>query len=157
MRSIPIADSSAVAHARREVAALATARGFDADDVGRAALVTTEMCGNLLKHAGGGELLVQSIDSQPSGIELLALDKGPGMADVAVCLRDGYSTGGSPGTGLGAIERLSQSFDIYSQPGRGTVVFARLSPRQSARPRVTADALGRGRGGRAEAGRNRMR
>ena len=95
------------------------------------------MCGNLMKHAGGGELLVQSIDSPASGIELLALDKGPGMADVAVCLRDGYSTGGSPGTGLGAIERLSQSFDIYSQPGRGTVVFARLSPRQSARPRVT--------------------
>jgi len=138
---ISIADPSGVAHARREVAALAARSGFDADDSARAALVATELCSNLLKHAGGGELIAQCIETRPASVELVALDRGPGMFDVAKCLRDGYSTGGSPGTGLGAIERLSQTFDIYSQPERGTVVLARLAPRGSARRQPLAGAL----------------
>src|SRR5262249_31236371 len=62
-------------------------------------------------------------------IGLIGLDKGPGIPDLAKCLRDGFSTGGSPGTGLGAIGRMSQLFDVYSQPGRGTAVVAQLWPR----------------------------
>ena len=62
------------------------------------------------------------------GLELLGLDKGPGMQDVGKCLRDGYSTSGSPGTGLGAMERLSQRFEIYSRPGNGAAVLAQLWP-----------------------------
>jgi hypothetical protein len=59
-------------------------------------------------------------------LELLALDRGPGMHDVEVCMRDGYSTGGTPGTGLGAVRRLADQFDIYSRAGEGTVVLARF-------------------------------
>jgi hypothetical protein len=60
---------------------------------------------------------------------LLALDAGQGMLDWARCVKDGYSTAGSPGTGLGAIMRASSVVDVYSQPGRGTGVFARVADR----------------------------
>jgi hypothetical protein len=60
------------------------------------------------------------------GLEVLALDLGPGMADVGRCLADGYSTAGSRGVGLGAMARLSALFDIHSRPGEGTAVLARL-------------------------------
>jgi anti-sigma regulatory factor (Ser/Thr protein kinase) len=129
MQQFPIGDPSAVAPARRGVNTLAAELGFDAEDAGRAALVATEIGTNLVKHAGGGELIAQQISRAGRvGLELLGLDKGPGIDDVAKCLRDGYSTGGSPGTGLGAMERLSQRFEIYSRPGHGVAVLAQLWP-----------------------------
>jgi anti-sigma regulatory factor (Ser/Thr protein kinase) len=129
MQQFPIGDSSEVAPARRGVSALATRLGFNVEDAGRASLVATEIGTNLIKHGGGGELLAKTITSGArTGIELLGLDKGPGIDDLSKCLRDGYSTGGSPGTGLGAIERISQHFDIYSRPGHGTAVLAQLWP-----------------------------
>src|SRR5262249_34391665 len=82
-----------------------------------------------VKHGGGGELIAQQITSGGRmGLELLGLDKGAGIADVARCLRDGYSTSGSPGTGLGAMERISPLFEIYSRPDQGTAVLAQLWP-----------------------------
>jgi anti-sigma regulatory factor (Ser/Thr protein kinase) len=127
MQSLVVTESSEAAQARRAVAALAGRQGLDEADAGRAALVATEICTNMVKHAGGGELIAQPLERGDSrGVGLIGLDKGPGIADVAKCLRDGFSTGGSPGTGLGAIKRMSQLFDIYSQPGRGTVVVAQL-------------------------------
>ncbi|HEY0682548.1 MAG TPA: ATP-binding SpoIIE family protein phosphatase [Steroidobacter sp.] len=129
MQQFLIGDSSEVAPARRGINTLAAALGFDSEDAGRAALVATEIGTNLVKHGGGGELIAQEISHDGrTGLELLGLDKGPGIADVAKCLRDGYSTSGSPGTGLGAIERISQLFEIYSRPGRGTAVLAQLWP-----------------------------
>jgi hypothetical protein len=87
----------------------------------------TEAATNLLKHAGGGELIVQGLEhGRVGGVEILALDRGPGMTDVGRCLADGYSTAGSRGVGLGAMARLSAVFDIHSQPGVGTAVLARL-------------------------------
>jgi hypothetical protein len=80
-----------------------------------------------LKHAGEGLIAINEfVDADGSGIELLALDKGPGIADVARCLVDGFSTAGSPGTGLGAVTRVSDSYAIYSRSGIGTVVMARF-------------------------------
>jgi hypothetical protein len=70
-------------------------------------------------------------DRHGGGVELLGLDKGPGIADLGKCLQDGYSTGGSPGTGLGAISRLAQKFEIYSRPGQGTALLARLQRKES--------------------------
>lgn len=129
MQLFSIGDPSEVAPARRGISLLAGNLGFDTEDAGRAALVATEIGTNLIKHGGGGELIAQQIVSgSRRGLELLGLDKGAGMADVARCLRDGYSTGGSPGTGLGAIERMSQVFEIYSRPEQGTAVLAQLWP-----------------------------
>ena len=96
---------------------------------GKAALVVTEAASNLLKHAGGGELIVQGLDYEPrpGGLEILALDSGRGMSDVGRCLADGYSTAGSPGTGLGAISRLADCVrDLFqSRHGDGPVGSAR--------------------------------
>jgi anti-sigma regulatory factor (Ser/Thr protein kinase) len=122
--SFLISDSSGVSQARRGATEIAIESGFAEEDAGRAALVATEMSTNMLKHAEGGELIV-SRSRDGVALELLALDKGPGM-DAGKCLKDGYSTAGSPGTGLGAIERMSQEFDVYSHPGGGAAVFARL-------------------------------
>jgi hypothetical protein len=92
------------------------------------ALVATELGNNLVRHAQKGRLLVGTVqpDAGAPAVELLAVDEGPGMTDVAACLRDGFSTGSTPGTGLGAVRRLADEFDLFSVPGRGTVVFARV-------------------------------
>jgi hypothetical protein len=86
------------------------------------------MATNLVKHAGGGALLARAT---ADGLELLAVDRGAGMADPQECLRDGFSTAGSAGTGMGAIKRLADEFDLYSMPGAGTVVMGRLRNRQT--------------------------
>ncbi len=96
---------------------------------GRVALVATELGTNLIKHGRGGELLVGAYqDNEGSGIELIALDRGPGIGNLEECLRDGYSSAGTAGNGLGAVIRQSHLFDIASWPGAGTGVLARLQP-----------------------------
>lgn len=114
--------------ARRTANELASDFRFSATDAGRLALVVTEAAKNLAAHAaGGGELVVQMHTCEShTWAEVYALDKGPGMENVDRCLRDGYSTAGTPGTGLGAIQRVSDVLDIYSVPGSGTVLYARV-------------------------------
>lgn len=114
-------DESQVGHARRVVQKLAQAGGFDQNDAGRAALVATELTSNLLKHAGRGELHVRAL---PRGIELVAIDRGPGF-NLQDCITDGFSTGGTNGIGMGAVDRQSDVFDVYTDP-RGAVLLARL-------------------------------
>lgn len=127
MRAVTVQDESQVAEARRAAVALASECGFNEEDAGRVAIVATELATNLVKHGGGGELLLGTYEDRTgAGVECLALDKGPGMADVAASLRDGHSTAGSAGTGLGAIGRGSHVFDIYSRPGSGTAILVRL-------------------------------
>jgi anti-sigma regulatory factor (Ser/Thr protein kinase) len=135
--SFAIAEPSQPGHVRRAAMNLAVSLGFDVEEVGRAALVVTELGSNLLKHAGGGEVLLRSLDDgDRRGLEVLALDRGPGIANVTESLRDGASTAGTAGTGLGAVRRLSSCFDIYSLMGVGTAVLAQLwvdtKPRLSA-------------------------
>lgn len=131
-----VADPSQVGEARRAAVALAGTLGLDETRVGRVALVATELGNNLVRHAGRGRLLIGAAWS-PAGpaLDLISVDQGPGM-DVARCLHDGYSTGGTPGTGFGAVRRLSDSFSAYSAPQRGAVVLSRIgsvpSPRAGA-------------------------
>lgn len=99
-----------------------------------AAIVATELSANMLRHAGGGELLIRAIDDDTfRGIELLAIDRGRGMRDVGQSLKDGHSTRGTAGTGLGAARRLSDEFDVHSEPERGTVVLSRVGITQKTR------------------------
>lgn len=129
-RAVPIEDDSQIGQARRAAQALATELGFNETDAGRAALVATELCTNLLKHAHHGALHIRRIPGRNgSGIELIAVDRGPGF-DPAQCLADGFSTGGTQGTGLGALSRQTQVFDIHSD-SRGSVVLAQLYPRHA--------------------------
>jgi len=130
---LQVLEMSAVAEARREVTGLARTVGFSESDVGRVAIVVTEAATNLVKHTTQGQLLARAFDrSGVAVIEVLALDQGPGIANVGESLRDGYSTAGSPGTGLGAIKRLSDEFDIYSAPGKGAALVAQLWSRKPA-------------------------
>ena len=125
--SIPVTQAAQVGDARRQATTLAQKLGFSETDRGKISLVVTEAANNLVKHGNGGEILLlpTPLQKKPS-LDILALDKGPGMASVAKCLTDGYSTSGTPGTGLGAIQRLSSILDIYSLKAQGTVLFARF-------------------------------
>ncbi len=133
--SILIEEASGVAEARRFAMKLAEALQFSEPDIGRVALVVTEAATNIVQHAGRGEILLRpfALDA-PASLEVLALDKGPGMANVAEALRNGFSTGGSSGQGLGAIARLSTCFEISSTPGKGTALLARIGRLESTRP-----------------------
>jgi anti-sigma regulatory factor (Ser/Thr protein kinase) len=145
-RAFSIRETSQVGDARRGAVALAGELGFGEEDAGRVAIVATELATNLLKHGAGGELLVGVREGAVgSGVECLALDKGPGIVDIDAALRDGHSTTGTSGTGLGAIARGSHAFDIYSQPSLGTAVLARLykgrPSRSAAEPAPFAGAV----------------
>ena len=123
-----VTDASQVGEARRKVADFARKLGGDEEKVARAALLATELATNLVKHGGGGDLLIERFsDGDGTGLELVALDKGAGMSDLARCFGDGYSTAGSPGNGLGAISRQSSRVAIYTRPGLGTALMARLA------------------------------
>ncbi len=125
---LPVTEPSEAGEARRLVQYLAASLGMDDTDAGRAALVATELAGNLVKHAArGGHLMAQPAAwSGGAGVEILSLDAGPGMANFARCLRDGFSTAGSPGTGLGAVSRMADEFDVHSAAGVGTALAARV-------------------------------
>jgi len=123
MIEVEVADDSAVAEARRKATDIGAEAGFDALRAGQLAIVVTELATNLVKHADKGKLLIGAGEAH---VDLLALDRGAGMADVQRCLADGYSSAGTPGNGLGAVRRLAQALHVASWPGRGTAVFARL-------------------------------
>src|SRR5690606_19824066 len=124
-----IVHPSDIAMTRRCGTQLATEMGFDETTAGRLALVITEAATNILKHAGEGCILLAPRPGVTSGmIEVLALDKGPGMTDMGNSLRDGLSTTGTSGTGLGAMKRQANHFDAYTQPGRGTGIYKAVHP-----------------------------
>lgn len=127
MISVAVNDSSQISEARREAAAIAEQNGFNSADAGRVALVATELASNLIKHGGGGEMLLGPYqDGDGSGVEIIALDRGPGMANVEASLRDGCSSAGTRGNGLGGVIRQSNLVDIASWPGVGTGILARV-------------------------------
>jgi anti-sigma regulatory factor (Ser/Thr protein kinase) len=138
---VGVTDPSAAAEVRRRATALAATLGFDEADVGRVAIVVTEVATNLIKHAGGGEILGRAFGTGARvALEILALDRGPGIGSVEAALRDGYSSAGSAGTGLGAIRRASSEFDIYSTRAGGTAILAVLQA-HSNRDSAEASAL----------------
>jgi anti-sigma regulatory factor (Ser/Thr protein kinase) len=124
--AISVTEPNQAGEARRVAARLAEAIGFDDGTRGEVAIVATELATNLARYARKGALLIQALDL-PAGLtlEMLSIDAGPGMIDVSACLRDGYSTGGTPGNGLGAVRRLSSEFDIHSAPA-GTAILSRV-------------------------------
>ncbi|MCJ2136423.1 SpoIIE family protein phosphatase [Methylobacterium sp. J-026] len=144
MLSVPVTEASQVAETRRRAVTMAQGLGFDETAAGRVAIVATELATNLVKYGTAGEVLIGTFEDETgTGIELLALDRGAGFPNVDDALRDGHSTGGSAGTGLGAVRRQSQAFDVISWPGRGTAVVARLqkSVAASAAPQATVGAV----------------
>lgn len=124
---VPVADRSSIAEARRVSVDLAAKCGLDEGDRGRVGLIATELATNLIKHAQQGMLAASVFDDKEgAGVEILALDKGPGIADLQKALVDGMSTAGTAGQGLGAIRRQSDEFAVYSRPRLGTAVLSRV-------------------------------
>ena len=133
MQALPIVESSQIAEARRSASTVAQALGFDESDTGRVALVTTELATNLIKHGGGGEILVgQQQNGGEPAVELIALDRGAGILNLEACLRDGYSSTGTAGHGLGAIRRQSEVMEVATWPGLGTAIFTQIVRGQAA-------------------------
>ncbi|WP_369372996.1 SpoIIE family protein phosphatase [Streptomyces sp. cg36] len=133
---IPVQDSTRVRDVRVAAEDACARAGLTPYRTAAAALVATELATNLLKHAGGGRIaisLVHGVDTAdaPGGplVQLVSLDHGRGIPDIATALGDGYTTSGSSlGAGLGTCLRISNDFDLHSTPGRGTVAVARIGP-----------------------------
>src|ERR1039458_3532327 len=132
-QSLQIFSLCDVAGARQAAKILAHGLGFGPIPLEEIALATTELATNLVKHALGGRLILTPLtaDAAP-GLQTESLDHGPGIRDVELAMEDRFSTAGSRGTGLGAVNRLMDELEIISQPGRVTAIICRKWVRQYA-------------------------
>ncbi|MEU0007908.1 ATP-binding SpoIIE family protein phosphatase [Streptomyces sp. NPDC006314] len=141
---VPVHDSTRVRDARMAAREACVHVGLAPPRTADAELVATELATNLLKHAGGGRIVVNLV-APPSGgadtsVQLFSLDHGPGIADVTAALRDGFTTADiSLGAGLGSCRRIANAFHLYSAPGRGTVATARIDPEPDGRGTPVGD------------------
>lgn len=125
--SLPVHELSEAGEARRRAAVWAREQGCNEEVAARLALVVTELGRNLAIHTKGGRLLLRVLtDGEGKGVQILSLDPGPGVLNFNECLRDGFSTAGTAGIGLGAVKRASQVFAVHSQPGIGTALLSEL-------------------------------
>jgi anti-sigma regulatory factor (Ser/Thr protein kinase) len=155
-RWIRVEEPSAVVGCRAAALMMAARLDFAAGRSDQLALAVTEAATNLVKHAREGSMLLRICrDTQQPRIELVTIDAGPGIGDLDAALRDGSSTAGSLGIGLGAIRRAADFCDIYSRPGRGTTLVARFlqaPPPPAARAATSWAGLTRSITGEAECG-----
>ncbi|MCM4079279.1 SpoIIE family protein phosphatase [Paractinoplanes hotanensis] len=120
---------------RRTAERLAVELGLPEPRVAHLSIVAAELAGNLVKHATEGVLLVRAVrTAEQAGVELVAIDRGPGMADLVASVGDGHSTAGTLGIGLGAIVRQSSWYDLHSVPGKGTILAAQVWPAEPPKP-----------------------
>ena len=143
---IRLDDRSQVGEARRAAADLTRTLSFDSTQAGNVAIAVTEAATNILKHATRGKVLLRAIERHGvGGVEVLALDQGPGIPNISASMRDGHSTAGSMGTGLGALLRSAPDLQIYTQPGKGTALFleywARELPPHPGSPAIDVGAV----------------
>ena len=140
---IAISHASDVAAARRIGQRLADQLGLNETRAGQLAIVVSEAATNILKHAGDGRMLLSMVSHGGQRcIEVLAMDQGEGIANAQHSMTDGVSSAGTSGTGLGAMRRLSDQFDLYAPPGKGAVFFMRLWADPQALPAARARAGG---------------
>ena len=109
---------------RKQVRERAVAIALSLVDQTKLVTAASELARNTIKYGGGGEVHLDSLaDGIRKGIGLLFIDAGPGIPDIETALRDGFTTGGGLGLGLGGSKRLADEFDIESRPGEGTAVL----------------------------------
>ncbi|HET9166498.1 MAG TPA: anti-sigma regulatory factor [Candidatus Angelobacter sp.] len=121
--TVPIASSSDVVLARQKVRQWAIEMKFTLVDQTKLVTAASELARNALEHGKGGQMVIEQVENSiKSGLKLVFEDRGPGISDVDAALRDGYTTGGGMGLGLGGSKRLVNDFQIESEPGKGTRV-----------------------------------
>lgn len=102
----------------------AVAQGFSLVDQTKLVTAASELARNTLEYGGGGEVSVETLnDGMRRGVRLTFNDRGPGIENVELALKDGYTTGSGLGLGLSGAKRLSNEFEIHSKPGEGTRVM----------------------------------
>ena len=125
--SFNASDRSYFAILKKEIHKLVAEAGFSEQRTGEADIIVAEMTSNLVKHGGGGEILVRIIDDDDDqAVELISIDNGAGMTEPMRMIEDGMSTANTLGQGLGAMKRLSDTFQVYSLKGWGTIVLSRV-------------------------------
>lgn len=126
-RSFNVADRSYFAIIKREIHSLTLNAGFTAQKTGEIDIIVAELVSNLVKHGGGGQVMVKLIEEKDNTLlELIGIDSGKGMADVNRMMVDGVSTKSTLGQGMGAMKRLSHLFQVYSMKDWGTVTLIRI-------------------------------
>lgn len=124
--SFNVDDRSYLPILKREVHRLSLQCGLAEKKVAEIDIVVAEIGSNIVKHAGGGEVLVMLTDTPQPAIEIIGIDSGPGITDLGRMMQDGISTVKTLGHGLGAIKRLSDFLQVYSVKGWGTVLLSRF-------------------------------
>ncbi|HEX2436873.1 MAG TPA: anti-sigma regulatory factor [Methylomirabilota bacterium] len=120
---LPVQSSEDIVRVRQAVRAWAVEAGFNLVDQTKIVTAASELARNTLVHGGGGSAELESLlAGARRGLRLTFSDQGPGIADVQQAMQDGYTSGSGLGLGLGGAKRLSNEFEIRSQPGAGTVV-----------------------------------
>ena len=120
---LPVASEGDIVTARQRVRALAASLGFSATDQTLIALAVSEIARNIVTYATQGEVTLAEVSAGGRrGVQVLARDEGPGIADIELAMRDGYSTTRSLGMGLPGARRVMDEFDIVSAPGGGTTI-----------------------------------
>lgn len=118
-----VASDTEIVSARRQGRTLAEQMGFSASEATLVATAISELARNIVRYAGSGEILLGKINGKDrSGITIIARDRGPGIADVQLAAREGFSTSGGMGLGLPGVRRIMDEFEIHSQLGSGTTV-----------------------------------
>ena len=112
-----------VVSVRRRVRELAAQLNFSLVDQTKLVTAASELARNTLIYGGGGQMLVEVMNGPRTGLRLSFEDKGPGIPDINMALRDGFTSGSGLGLGLSGAKRLSNDFDIKSAPGKGTQVM----------------------------------
>ena len=121
--TMPLRNSDDVVRVRQAVRARAIAAGFSLVDQTKIVTAASEVGRNTVDYGGGGTLRIELLrDGRRTGVRLTFTDQGPGIADIAKAMTDGYTTGGGLGLGLSGAKRLSTEFDIQSAPGKGTTI-----------------------------------
>ena len=121
--SLPLASSEHIVLVRQAVRQRAVEIGFSLVDQTKIVTAASELARNTLLHGGGGRAVMEVVsDGTRRGLRLAFEDQGPGIADIALAMKDGYSTAGGLGLGLSGAKRLSNEFAISSTPGGGTRV-----------------------------------
>jgi serine/threonine-protein kinase RsbT len=121
--TLPVASETDVVLVRQAVRQWAADLGFSLVNQTKIVTAASELARNTLIHGGGGSVRLEALTEGPrQGLRLSFEDQGPGIADIQLALRDGYTTGGGLGLGLGGSKRLVNEFEITSRPGQGTRV-----------------------------------
>jgi serine/threonine-protein kinase RsbT len=122
-RRVPIESESDIVTARQQGRELAAVRGFSRTEQTLIATAISEVARNIVEYARRGEIVLRGLEQNGHrGILVVARDEGPGIADVDLAMRDGWSTARSLGMGLPGARRLMDEFDLESTPGRGTMI-----------------------------------